>query len=316
MINCNVLFWKTNNLVFIELGNFYVKSSCVQKKLNKCEVISQVILPNISYKDGVIRDKECFASTISQAVKQHGCDYKSIVVGLNSSYIIHNGFESKQNVCLEHLNSLIPDNKIIHHKTYANQISTLSIHRTLLNKIYSNFQSLSTVPIKFIATSYLEALPIKKDGMTLIINIGYRSTTATVFDGDFLIFYKTLSLGIENLLIPIKQKFDISILDSIDLIKNINLNNPDNRQWATCGDKSFNSEKVVDVISFYLEAFINKILQNNIGSNAKNVIISGWGTLIQGADLIFKKYLNNVNIAPHLNYLDSHAKIQNYLFDI
>lgn len=288
----------------------------IEKKFNKSKVINQLSLPNLSYKNGMVRNNESFVETIDEILTQHNHAYDSIVIGINSPYISHDIFESKRKCNLDQLHEMMPDSKIIHHKNYNQQVATLSVQRNWLAKIYANFEKISSKPVSFVSTDYLKALMVKKGEITMVLDIGYRSTSISIFDHDFLLFYKNLTIGIESLLIALSHKLEVSLIESIGLLKKVDLSRRDSREWIECGGKNFNSERVAETVSFYLEAFTNKILQNNLNSHdkVKTCIITGWGSMIKGGETVFNRYLKNVEISPESEQLEGYMKIKDYLF--
>jgi len=312
-----VFFWQASKLAFIELGNFYIRSSLIQKRFNKCRVLNQVSVVNSSYKNGLVRNKDSFSDSIKHVFQQYDRGFSSIVVGLNSPYISYDVFEVRGKFSSDHLTDLLPDSKVLHYKQSQNKVSTLSVQRMFLSKLYTNLETLSDRPVKFISTNYIKSLGMTNGKSVLIVDVGYRCTNISLFEGEFLSFYQTVPLGGESLSLAVAKRYNISILDSIALIKQADLNRRDSREWIEVGSLKLNGEQVTEVISFYLEALINKILQTDAIKYPKldQTIVCGWFSMLKGSESILQKYLTSLSVQPEEDQLNTHSRLAEYLFD-
>ena len=303
-----MLFFKhfaPKKTLLLELGNCLSKGS-IWTGAN-CEVLKQVELENPFFRNGIIKNKSQFIAVIHQLVKDlEGMNWSNLLVGIDSSQLIYSSFEVKsghptEESLLIHLNNHNPGHKLLHLSIQENRVACLSIPTGLLDKIYGSLGQINLWANKFIPINYMYAsqlLNYRTEPVSMIVDLGYRGTTISVFDGDFLISYKTLTFGIEHLVMALVEKNSISIDDARMVIKEIPLFGADERDWASYNGKYFRVDKLSEMLNFYLRQLVRKIVDREY-TYVNDAVLTGWFRHIKGVERLFEKFIQSVTVVPN-----------------
>lgn len=298
---------RQNNLL-IELGNCISRASIWQNKGDFYTMIKETEAENPFFRDGVIRKKGQFIEVLQLLLRSlDGERYSNIVIGLDSSYISYNSFEIKsgnkivsknEDALLSHLNTYNPDHKLIHLGVRENRVACLSIPRNLLDKIYLVFSQMNLSINKFIPINYLRSAALFNlctNKVCMVIDIGYRATSISVFEENFLINYKTVPFGIEHVVFAVAQKNAISVNDARVMLGEIPLFGCDERDWISYDGKYFRMDKVSELLNFYITQLARKLVDRDY-CYVNNAVLSGWAQKINGIDRVFKQFIPNITI--------------------
>ena len=182
----------------------------------------------------------------------------------------------------------------------------MSIPQNILDVIYSVLIQLNLKVNKFVSSNYLDAhssLEHNKEKLSMVFNLGYRSTTVSIFDGNFLIDYKTLVCGVEQVVLALATKSAISIEDARLALKEVPLFGADERDWVSYSGKYFRLDKISSMINFYIIQMAYKILDKDY-FYVNDLILTGWCREIKGIDGVFKRFATNVTVVP--DSIDEH----------
>lgn len=291
-------------VLLLELGNYITKASVLEHVRNKVEVIDHASLVNPFFRNGIIRNKSAFIECISTLLaKLNSRNWREVIVGFDSSYISYNSFElssddASDEMVLRQISALMPNSKVMYHATQDRKVSTLSIQRNFLDKLYAYLELAEVHVTKFVPIKYFYAMSQLRNNdpaLTMVVNLGYKSTNISVFKDDFLVSYKTVPLGVENVVFAISEKCGLFVDDAKLIIKEISLFETDEREWVSYHDKHFNKKHMSGLLNFYMRALVRKIISRDY-NYVTDALLTGWATNINGIVQVFEKFIPNVAV--------------------
>jgi cell division ATPase FtsA len=289
--------------LLVEIGNYMTYATVVQERVNQLSIVEQVGVVTFSCKDGVIRNSKEFVSSLKELVgKLNIKSWNKVVVGFDSSHIKCHGFSNislkNKEVILEEIALSFPNQKVVFQLCQEELLTVLTMQRNLLTHLYNCFEEAgiqvnSFIPIKYYYAAYIEQIHNEYKDILMVINLGYRSTNITVFTKGFPISYRTIYLGVENVVLAIADKCQISIEDAKSIIKTTPVLTSDTRQWINCSGSQLNQKQVADALYIYYCALIQKILHKDLAKVSHAVLI-GWSNQIPDIEDLFSGFIPNV----------------------
>ena len=292
IIFSSVLSWfRKRDVLLLELGNCFAKATILSISKGSTSILEERSFRVENYYNARIKDRASFVSKISHGLRKMEIP-ETVLVGIDSSHLTHKCFQVQESHRNGAILSTIEDKynkKIIYSKFYGEKAAVLLMNRTILSELASALAEAGICVSKFVAIKTF----VKGSGMREIIDIGYRTTNATIFEDDLLLSYKTIEIGMERILFSIAEKFDVSLEDARTGLEQTGLLEAEHTKWISTKEGSMNKKYLSSFARIYLEAFFKKVLGER--SFDRQILLTGWANRISGINSIIKNssFLSN-----------------------
>lgn len=292
MILSSITSWfNQKEVLLLELGNCVVKVSLYAIKGSSVLVKEEFSFPINSYHNCKVRDKKCFIEEIIKGTKEISIP-NNVLVGIDSSHFEHKCFQFEKGKdkfgILSKIES-VEQKRILYSNFKQDKVSVILIHNRILEDLAINLVEAGIKMSKFVPIKSF----VPENGPRGIIDLGYRTTNVLILDGDFVVHYKTLEIGIERVLMSVAQKFSISIEEAMVALLEVDLLELQNVSWISVGELKLNRYNFSSFLKVYLEALLKKILVGPI-AELKELTLVGWGCKIKGINQLLEKYKCNL----------------------
>ena len=306
-------FFKKKKVLFIELNSHLAHASIVENKKSKATLLERVSSPNPFYKDGVIRDQNAFSQSIHILLsKLPSQDWGTVIIGIDSAYLryvklSYSNFSDDLTDTLRSLKSGGGGSKLVYSQEAGSEIALITMPTLMLSRIYNGLELAGLPATRFVPTECFKALNYERQNsvlgqQTLILNLGFRSTSITVVKDNFLIDHKSWNLGLENLALAVSKKCEVEIDYAKVMLKDIYMFENDEREWTSYGNKHFNKKETASIIQVCCKAFLKKILTRD-HVNSDRALLFGGAADIPGFDLLAQQFIDNTVAIKGSNYL-------------